>query len=93
LTELPREEIEGLEIEISVLSRLILMRDPSTLEVGRQGARVSCDGHAGVLLPQLAENRPFVPEPEDPMLTADEIRVADFLEHDGRRVLRETSNP
>jgi AmmeMemoRadiSam system protein B/AmmeMemoRadiSam system protein A len=47
------EEVPGLEIEISVLSPLSEVRDPSTIVVGRDGLIVSRGSNRGVLLPQV----------------------------------------
>ena len=47
------EEIPEIEIEISVLSPLSEVRDPSTVVVGRHGLIVSRGSKRGVLLPQV----------------------------------------
>jgi AmmeMemoRadiSam system protein A len=47
------EELDGLEIEISVLSPLETMR-PEDIEIGRHGLIISDQGHRGLLLPQVA---------------------------------------
>jgi hypothetical protein len=47
------EEIADIEIEISVLSRLSEVRDPSTVVVGTHGLIVSRGSNRGVLLPQV----------------------------------------
>lgn len=47
-------ELEGLEIEISVLSPLRPVTDISEIEVGRHGIQVSRGHRRGVLLPQVA---------------------------------------
>ncbi|HTG30263.1 MAG TPA: AmmeMemoRadiSam system protein A [Methylomirabilota bacterium] len=47
------EELEGLHIEISVLSPLTPMR-PEEIEIGRHGLVVSDENHRGLLLPQVA---------------------------------------
>ncbi|MCX5752828.1 MAG: AmmeMemoRadiSam system protein A, partial [Candidatus Krumholzibacteria bacterium] len=47
------EEIPDLEIEISVLSPLSEVRDPSTVVVGTHGLIVSRGSNRGVLLPQV----------------------------------------
>jgi len=47
------EELEGLHIEISVLSRLTPIR-PEEVEIGRHGLVVSDENHRGLLLPQVA---------------------------------------
>ncbi|MFB3818024.1 MAG: AmmeMemoRadiSam system protein A [Candidatus Methylomirabilales bacterium] len=48
------EELPHLSLEISVLSPLTALPDPSALEVGRHGLFVSKDGRHGLLLPQVA---------------------------------------
>jgi hypothetical protein len=48
------EEVDDLEIEISVLSPVETIDDPGTVEVGRHGIIISADGHRGLLLPQVA---------------------------------------
>ncbi|MFA4947572.1 MAG: AmmeMemoRadiSam system protein B [Candidatus Krumholzibacteriia bacterium] len=47
------EEISDIEIEISVLSPLSEVRDPSTVVVGTHGLIVSRGSNRGVLLPQV----------------------------------------
>jgi AmmeMemoRadiSam system protein A len=47
------EELEGLHIEISVLSPLTPIR-PEEIEIGRHGLVVSDENHRGLLLPQVA---------------------------------------
>jgi len=47
------EEIPDIEIEISVLSPLSEVRDPSTVVVGTHGLIVSRGSNRGVLLPQV----------------------------------------
>jgi AmmeMemoRadiSam system protein B/AmmeMemoRadiSam system protein A len=47
------EEVPRLEIEISVLSPLSEVRDPSTIVVGTDGLIVSRGSNRGVLLPQV----------------------------------------
>jgi AmmeMemoRadiSam system protein B/AmmeMemoRadiSam system protein A len=47
------EEIPNIEIEISVLSPLSEVRDPSTVVVGTHGLIVSRGSNRGVLLPQV----------------------------------------
>ena len=48
------DELEGLDIEISVLSPRQRVEDPATVEVGRHGVCISQGHHHGVLLPQVA---------------------------------------
>jgi AmmeMemoRadiSam system protein A len=48
------EDLAGVEIEISVLSSLSPVADPTTIQVGRDGIHVSRGRLRGVLLPQVA---------------------------------------
>jgi AmmeMemoRadiSam system protein A len=48
-----RDEIDRLEIEISVLSPLVRAERPDAVEVGRHGVVLSGDGRRGLLLPQV----------------------------------------
>jgi uncharacterized protein len=48
------DELDQLEIEISVLSPLRKITDVSEIEVGRHGICISQGRHRGVLLPQVA---------------------------------------
>ncbi len=52
-----REELEGLEIEISVLSPLQRIQRPQEVEVGRHGVMIVLHGRRGTLLPQVAVER------------------------------------
>ncbi len=47
------EELPAIELEISVLSPLFEVRDPSTIVVGTHGLVVSRGSHRGLLLPQV----------------------------------------
>ena len=47
-------EIEQTEIEISVIGPVTEVKDTSSIEVGRHGLVISCDGKKGLLLPQVA---------------------------------------
>ncbi|MDY0002849.1 MAG: AmmeMemoRadiSam system protein A [Polyangia bacterium] len=47
------EELDGLHMEISVLSPREVLRDPSAVEVGVHGLCISLGYHHGVLLPQV----------------------------------------
>jgi len=49
-----RNEVDGLSIEISVLSPVRETKDPSEIEVGRHGIIISGGGRRGLLLPQVA---------------------------------------
>lgn len=49
------DELEELEVEVSVLSRLRPVDDVSQVEPGRHGVLVSLGDNAGLLLPQVAE--------------------------------------
>lgn len=48
-----RDELDGLEIEISVLSPPVVVEDVSEIEVGRDGLIISKHFHRGLLLPQV----------------------------------------
>lgn len=53
-----KNEIDNLEIEISVLSPLVRAENISEIEVGRDGLMIVLDMHSGLLLPQVAiENK------------------------------------
>jgi AmmeMemoRadiSam system protein A len=47
-------ELEGLQLEISVLSPRRRIQDPSEVVVGKHGVCISRGMHSGVLLPQVA---------------------------------------
>ena len=47
-------ELDELELEISVLTPLRLIKDISEIEVGVHGLYLECQGYAGLLLPQVA---------------------------------------
>ncbi len=49
-----KNEIDDIEIEISVLSPFILINDTSQIEVGRHGLFIKKGFHQGLLLPQVA---------------------------------------
>ena len=51
---LERDELANVHIEISVMSPIEIVSDVETIEVGRDGLIISCGGHAGLLLPQVA---------------------------------------
>ncbi|MBN1884587.1 MAG: AmmeMemoRadiSam system protein B [Candidatus Krumholzibacteriota bacterium] len=48
------DEIDGIEIEISVLSPVVRIADPGRVEVGRHGIIITRGSHRGLLLPQVA---------------------------------------
>src|SRR5512138_1501800 len=48
------EELPRLQVEISILSRLVPVQDVREVEVGRHGLQISRDGRHGLLLPQVA---------------------------------------
>lgn len=52
--EVRAEEIPKLQIEISVLSPVVEVRDPEEIEVGRDGLIISRGLNRGTLLPQVA---------------------------------------
>ena len=54
-TPLDEEELENIEIEISVLSPLIRVENPEEIKVGRDGLMIRLDFHSGLLLPQVAK--------------------------------------
>jgi uncharacterized protein len=49
-----RDEVAKLTIEISILSPLCRIQDPSIIEVGRHGLIISLGAMRGLLLPQVA---------------------------------------
>jgi AmmeMemoRadiSam system protein A len=51
---LSERELDGLHIEISLLTPPAPLVDPATVEIGRHGLRVYARGRRGVLLPQVA---------------------------------------
>jgi len=55
-TPLMAHEVPGLQIELSVLSRLDRI-DPDRIEIGKHGLVVSFAGHRGLLLPQVPVER------------------------------------
>lgn len=51
---LSERELDGLHIEISLLTPPAPLVDPATVEIGRHGLMVYARGRRGVLLPQVA---------------------------------------
>jgi len=51
---LGREELEGLQIEISVLTPLQLVNDIQQIQIGTHGLMIARGNHSGLLLPQVA---------------------------------------
>jgi len=49
-----KTEIPELELEISVLTPLKLIKDVNEVEVGVHGLYLECQGYSGLLLPQVA---------------------------------------
>ena len=49
-----REELPELDIEISVMSPIVTVKDVNEIEVGRDGLIISRGHNAGLLLPQVA---------------------------------------
>ena len=49
-----QSELGEIDIEITVLSPLIVPEDPLALETGKHGLHIARDGRRGVLLPQVA---------------------------------------
>jgi AmmeMemoRadiSam system protein A len=50
----PADEVDDLEIEISVLGTSRRIRGPAELVIGKDGCRVDVQGQRGLLLPQVA---------------------------------------
>lgn len=50
----PAEELAAIDIEISALTPLRVIDDPSIIEVGVHGLYITQDDQGGVLLPQVA---------------------------------------
>ena len=48
------DELDGLDIELSVLGELEPITAPTDIEIGRHGLLVEHHGHRGLLLPQVA---------------------------------------
>ncbi len=48
------EELNEMKIDISVLTPLEIVDDPSLIEIGKHGLYIEKGGHHGVLLPQVA---------------------------------------
>lgn len=48
------DEVDGLDIEISVLTPLEIVEDPLTVEVGKDGLLIKQNFNQGLLLPQVA---------------------------------------
>ncbi len=59
---LGREELAGLEIEISVLSPRVRVYDPALVEAGRHGVYLAKGAASGVFLPQVAKEQGWGPE-------------------------------
>jgi len=53
-TPVQPDELQALDVEVSVLTPPVPVADPSTIVVGRHGLIVSRDGRRGLLLPQVA---------------------------------------
>jgi AmmeMemoRadiSam system protein A len=51
---LEESELDGIEIEISVLSPIMRIDDPSVIEVGKHGIIITRGANRGLLLPQVA---------------------------------------
>lgn len=49
-----RGEVEQLQIEISLLTPMVPVRDPSEIQVGTHGLLLELGGRRGLLLPQVA---------------------------------------
>jgi AmmeMemoRadiSam system protein A len=51
---LASEELESIDIEISVLTRMRRISNPSEIEIGKHGLLIRKDFRTGILLPQVA---------------------------------------
>ncbi len=47
------KDLEGIEVEVTILSPLELLKDNSTVEIGRHGLYLVKDYRSGILLPQV----------------------------------------
>jgi len=56
------EEVEDLDLEVSVLFPLEPITSPSEVEIGTHGMVVEGHGRRGLLLPQVAAERDWTPE-------------------------------
>jgi AmmeMemoRadiSam system protein B/AmmeMemoRadiSam system protein A len=54
-TRLTAVELNGIDLEISVLSKPRRVKDASEIQLGKHGVIVSANGHQGVFLPQVAD--------------------------------------
>jgi AmmeMemoRadiSam system protein B/AmmeMemoRadiSam system protein A len=57
-----KEELPQIEIEISVLSPMHPIKDPSTIVVGKHGVMVEQNGQSGLYLPQVATEQGWTRE-------------------------------
>jgi MEMO1 family protein len=48
------DELDDLDLEISVLTPLVRVKDPSQIEIGKHGLLIRTESHSGLLLPQVA---------------------------------------
>ena len=53
-TPLTMAELNGIDLEISVLSKPRQVKDPSEIQLGKHGVIVSAGNHQGIFLPQVA---------------------------------------
>lgn len=60
--ELTLDEFKQLEIEISVLSPLVRVRDFDLIKIGRDGLMIKLEYQSGLLLPQVAGERRWTQE-------------------------------
>jgi AmmeMemoRadiSam system protein B/AmmeMemoRadiSam system protein A len=51
---LDADELDELDLEISVLTPLERIKDPSQIEIGKHGLLIRTESHSGLLLPQVA---------------------------------------
>ena len=59
---LTAEEFEQAEIEISVLTPLVIVRDFDSIKIGRDGLMIKLEYSSGLLLPQVASERNWTVE-------------------------------
>lgn len=50
---LSEQELDKIEVEVTILSPLELVKDTNAIEVGRHGLYIKKDGRSGILLPQV----------------------------------------
>ncbi|MDO8283037.1 MAG: AmmeMemoRadiSam system protein B [Thermodesulfovibrionia bacterium] len=50
---LKKQELDNIEVEVTILSPLELVKDTNAIEVGKHGLYIKKDGRSGILLPQV----------------------------------------